>query len=297
MSRVFLYAPHPDDETLSMGLAMVYYLANGVDVHLVSMNSGAALGVANTLNGVTGCSVPADHPYTHSPAREGYEPLDVADTASARVLEARGALGAAAMIPPTGSTRGAVFHHIADLPEGFGGAAHGPPTAAGIAAAKTVIQGFVDSYPNSFHYTMTDAEALTGMAADGGTGHPDHAACGVALRQLKKSTAIAPNSGGLTYAQALTGARFFVSRLYWASSRPDQKYPAPLLTVASGSLAWFNSGSRYSEYAAWLRSQVIRPYKAWNPATGTYGLGWHQVPSQFNANFGSAVSIANLWHA
>lgn len=296
--RAFFYSPHPDDETLSMGLAMVQYLSTGVETHLVSMNSGGAIGVANTLNGVTACSVPGDHPYTHAPAREGYAPLTVEDTADARILEARGALGAMAMIPPTPpSARGAVYHHVAGLPDGFGGSAHSPPTADGIAQAKTVIKSYIDSYPNSFHYTMSDAEALVGMASDGGPGHPDHAACGVALRQMKQSNDLAPGMGGSTYAQVLVNARFFVSRLYWAISQPDGQYPDPLLDVAGGTLSWFNSGSRYNEYCAWLRNQVVKPYKAWQPAAGTYGLGWHQVPSQFNANFGSSASIANLWHA
>ena len=295
--RVFLYSPHPDDELLSMGLAIVYYLANGVDVHLVSMNNGGAIGVANTLNGATGCSVPADHPYTHSPTREGYPTLTVADIAAARILEARSTLGAMAMVPPSTATAGSITHHVADLPDGFGGPAHNPPTAQGVVLAKGIIKSFVDTYPNSFHYTMTDAEALDGMASDGGPGHPDHAACGCALRELKQSTALAPGMGGLTYAQALTGARFFVSRLYWATSRPDTKYPAPLLDVANGTLQWFNTGSRYADYCNWIRGQVLKPYKAWNPAAGAYGVGWHQVPSQFNSNFGTGVSIANLWHA
>ena len=107
MGRVFFYAPHPDDETLSMGLAMLHYIANGFEVHLVSMCDGSADGVANTLNGSANgtpivCSTPADHPYIHSPAREGYPggPLTAATVGAARILEARSALGAMAMVPP-----------------------------------------------------------------------------------------------------------------------------------------------------------------------------------------------------
>lgn len=296
MTRVFFYSPHPDDETLSMGLAMVYYLANGVETHLVSMNSGGAIGVANTLNGATGCSVPVDHPYTHSPEREGYPALSVEDIGNARITEARSVLGAMAMVPPF-TSRGAVYHHIAGLPDEFGGPAHNPPTVEGVAAAKEVIKSYVDNYPNSFHFTMSDAEALEGMAADGGPGHPDHAACGLALRELKQSTDIAPGMGGITYAEALVNARFFVSRLYWATSQPNLLYPPPLLDVAGGSLSWFNVGTQYATLTNWLRNQVIKPYRAWNPTAGTYGVAWHQVPSQFNSNFGTGASIANLWHA
>jgi LmbE family N-acetylglucosaminyl deacetylase len=288
MPRVFFYAPHPDDETLSMGLAMVWYIANGYDVHLVSMNSGGAIGVANTLNGVTACSTQSDHPYTHNPSREGYAPLSVSDIAAARILEARSALGAMAMIPPNaGVTPGMVTHHIANLPDMFGanGAASStaPVTPDGIAAAKAAMLPFVTDYPNSFHYTMSPADH-----------HPDHAACGLALREIKAEN------------PTLLGTpRFFVSRLYWAASQPDGLYAADLLAAAggtpsspNGTLAWFNySGTRKAEFDAWLRTKVITPYRTWNPAAGSYGIGYHQVAAQFTANFGTGVGIGNLWHS
>lgn len=275
--RLFFYAPHPDDETLSMGLAMVYYLASGCDVHLVSMNNGGALGVANTLNGLSACSTPSDHPYTHSPEREGYPPLTVASVAAARILEARAAFGAMAMIPPTTpGVLGSVTHHIADLPDMYGcgcSSSTGPVTPEGIAAAKAAILPFVTDYPNSFHYTMSESDH-----------HPDHAACGHALREIKAENPT-----------LLGSPRFFVSRLYWAV---NNVYPPEVLAAANGTLAWFAySGTRKAEYDAWLRTQVIKPYRAWNPAGGAYGLGYHQVASQFEKNFAPGVSIGNLWHA
>jgi LmbE family N-acetylglucosaminyl deacetylase len=205
MGRVFFYSPHPDDETLSMGLAMLYYIAAGFDVHLVSMNNGGALGVANTLNGAVNgtpavCSVPADHPYIHNPAREGYAPLTAQTIGDARILEARAALGAMSMVPPTPGVTGTVTHHIANLPDFYGNpgstSSTAPVTAEGIAAAKAVILPFVQDYPNSFHYTMSESDH-----------HPDHAACGHALREIKAEN------------PTLLGApRFFVSRLYWVTN-------------------------------------------------------------------------------
>jgi hypothetical protein len=92
-----------------MGLAILHYIANGFDVHLVSVTSGGALGIANTLNGTATCTTPADHPYIHDAEREGYEPHTTDTIAAARILEARSALGAMAMVPPiTGVTRGTV---------------------------------------------------------------------------------------------------------------------------------------------------------------------------------------------
>lgn len=295
MGRVFFYSPHPDDETLSMGLAMLHYIAAGYDVHLVSVTTGDAIGVANTLNGkkadgtVISCTSP-DHPYIHSPEREGYIPLTTDAIGAARIAEARSTLGAMAMVPPViPGTTGTVTHHIAGLHDGFGApgqtSSTAPVTAEGIAAAKDVIKYYVDTYSNSFHFTMSQTDD-----------HHDHAACGYALRELKDDDTNKVPWADITYADALVNARFFVSRLYWAISQPDGKYPADV--AAMPGLAWFNYyGSRYQVYVDWLRNQVIKPYRAWDPAAGAYGVGYHQVASQFNNNFGPSANVANLWHA
>lgn len=291
MGRVFFYSPHPDDEVLSMGLAMLYYIAVGFEVHLVSVTNGSALGVANTLNGSTdsgtavACTI-ADHPFIHSPAREGYPlvapatRLTVDDIGAARNAEARSALAAMAMVPPvTAGVTAGVFHHTANLPGDFAGSGSSstsPVTPEGIAAAKAVILPFVQNYPNSFHYTMSPADH-----------HHDHAACGLALKEIKAEN------------PTLLGTpRYFVSRLYWATSQPDGHYQQDLLDAAAGTLAWFNySGANYDRYCAWLRGQVVKAYRAWSPAEGAYGVGYHQVSSQFASNFDTGVSIGNLWHA
>lgn len=279
MPRVFFHSPHPDDETLSMGLAVTHFIASGYEVHLVSMTNGDALGVANTLNGTSTCTL-SDHPYAHNPAREGYPSLSTDDIGAARLKEARAALGAMAMFPTT--TPGTVVHHYAGLHDGFGGPPHGAATSTAIAEAKAVIKGFIDEYPNALHYTMSKSDA-----------HPDHAACGAALRELKNDA---------IYGPPLVNAKFFVSRLYWGLSQPNGLYPQVVLDEADGTLAWYGSAStafqaRKAEYDAWLRTKVVVPYKAWNPAAGAYGIGYHQVASQFNNNFGPSASVANLWHA
>ena len=298
--RVFFYSPHPDDETLSMGMAMLYYLANNFDTHLVSITNGSAIGVTNTLNGSTdtgtavACPI-SDHPYIHSAQREGYPlvapvtRLIVDDIGAARNQEARSALAMMSMIPPT--TAGVVApvtHHTENLPGDFAASSPSstsPPTLEGIAQAKTIIKQYVDEYPNSFHYTMSETDD-----------HHDHAACGIALRQLKNDTVnTVPWDSTRTYSSALSGARFFVSRLYWAGSQPDGQYPADLALMPDKK--WFPYGTRYNDYVNWLRDRVVPVYRAWNPAQGAYGIGYHQVPGQFNSNFGPSASVANLWHA
>lgn len=301
MARVFFYSPHPDDETLSMGLAMLHYIANAIEVHLVSMSNGSALGVCNTLNGSTEGGTPVactigDHPYIHSPAREAYPlvspatRLTVDDIGALRNEEARSALSMMAMVPPvTPGVTAPVVHHVHNLPGDWAGSSSSstsPVTPEGIAAAKEIIKSYVDSYPNSFHYAMSETDD-----------HHDHAACGLALRQLKNDTTnTVPWNSNLTYSAALVNARFFVSRLYWAISQPDGQYPADVASMPG--LAWFNYyGAKYTDYCNWLRNQVSPVYRAWSPAAGTYGIGYHQVPSQFNNNFGPSASIANLWHS
>lgn len=290
MGRVFFISPHPDDETLSMGIAMLYYLAAGYEVHLVSMSRGGALGVANTLNGVQGCSAASLHPYTHKAATEGY-PADftVEMVGEARLREARSALGSMGMIPPNSPTAlGTVVHHDVNLPSdwGCGGCSSSttPATEAGIQQAYDAIKELVDQYPNSFFHTMSETD-----------NHHDHHACGFALRRLKNSSEVRPSSGGLTYAQSLVNARFFVSRLYWASSQPDGQYPDDVASMPD--LKWFNAGARLSEFQNWMKNQVQKPYRAWNPAAGSYAIGYHQVASQFEANLGPSASVACLWHA
>lgn len=266
MPRVIFYSPHADDETLSAGLALVYYMANGYEVHVVNMNRGGNGGPLNSFNGVNACNWSV-HPYTHDPDREGY-PVQDADTLGlARLAESRSAVGAMSTVTPSaGHTQAGVFHHDANLPNSFGSS----PT--GVADAQAVIASYVAQYPNTFHYTMSETDD-----------HPDHAACGQALRNLKNSD---PN---------LVNARFFVSRLYWAISQPNGQYPADV--AAQPGLSWFNAGSRKSEYDAILRDRVVKAYAAWQPAAGSYAVGYHQVSGQFNNNFGPSASIANLWHA
>lgn len=261
VGQVVFYSPHPDDETLSMGLAMVHYLAAGFDVHLVSMNRGGNGGPLGSFNGGNVCNW-GEHAYLHDPLREGYPVLTATALGEARLKEARSALGAMSTITPNpGVAKGQVFHHEGGLPDAFGST----PTA--VADAQAVIAGYVAAYPAAFHHTMSPTDD-----------HPDHAACGQALRNLKNSN---PN---------LSGARFFISRLYWGPTPPR---PAD---VQAENPSWFPTTSRKDEFYAVLRNRVAPMFAAWNPAAGSYAIGYHQVVNQFLNNFGPSATIACLWH-
>lgn len=260
MGTVFLYVPHPDDETLSMGLAIVHYLAAGWDVHMVSMTRGEAGGPIGSFNGNNSCNWAA-HPWTHDPVREGYAPITPTSLGAARLLEARSALGAMATITPNPgvTATGNVFHYEGGLPDGFGS----EPT--GVADAEAVISKYTTDYPTAFHRTMSPTDK-----------HPDHAACGQALRNLKLANPI------------LAGAMFFVSRLYW-------DYAAHPEVLAEGP-QWFPTTARKAEFDAILRNRVVPCFSAWSPAAGSYAIGYHQVSGQFAKNYGPTASIACLWH-
>lgn len=277
MTSVVFYPPHADDETLSAGLALIHYLAAGLDVHVVLMNRGGNGGPLGQLNGDQACTWHGG--IKHNPATEGYAPLTTLDVALGRVQECRSAVGAMGTITPNSgvAATGKVFFHEADLPDGFGGVSGQPPTAQGIALARAAMEPFIigpDAIPNAFHYTMSWTD-----------NHPDHAACGMALKAIKQDN---PTAFGIP--------RYFVSRLYWNDAD----------VIAAGTTTFPVNATRKADYIALLKGRVAGSYSAWLPADGpvedpngplrrgAYGFGYHQVVNQFLNNL---AAPENRWHA
>lgn len=270
------YIPHPDDETLSMGLHIMHQISLGNPVHLVFMSRGANTGALNVLRGEkNGVPLPcAFHGWTHDPEREGYaDELDGVDIAQSRLNEGRSALGLMGTMPAmSGIAPGVLSWSESGLADGFGSL---PPTQSEIDAVKDVIRDRMAAFPNAFHYTMSASDQ-----------QDEHQTCGKALRQLKDTE------------PSLANAKFFVSRLYWASSNGGA-YPQYVLDEADGTLRWYGAvqvGNRYDELAGFMRTRVVPVYGAWNPKEGCLGIGRHSVNGQFNSNFGPGVGIANLMH-
>lgn len=280
MTSVYLYIPHPDDETLSMGLAATFYLNLGWDVHFVFMSAGGNTGARNTIMDGHDCPT---HGYTHHPVQEGYSPnLTMDDIGVIRLNEGRSAAGAMGTV----SNAGTVYVHQENgLPytadTGYGGTDWQNPTNVDVAQA--IIKGYVDANDSStWHHTMSDLDR-----------HPDHACIGRALRNLKNDPA---------YSTKLSGAHFFISRLYWSPT----DYPD---IAAKSGYAWFSSliksnnlalySARMAEYSSVLRNRVGPMYYAWNPAAWSLAIGAHSVSGQFVSNGlvpGSTVAIDNKWH-
>lgn len=276
MSEVFLIEPHADDFLLSMGTAAAHYLGAGFKVHLLTMTRGGAGGVLDDLAGLAADGVtPVTcglHGYQHKPSREGYTAPAEADFGDLRLAESRAALGTIAAAVTNG---GLVEHFCGELADGFGGPWGSPPTAAGIAAAQAVIKQYVDTYANgtTFFHTMSPTD-----------NHPDHAACGKALRNLKNDPA---------YSYTLSGSRFFVSRLYWGDAD----------VIAEGTSTFPATQSRKTEYDNAVR-MAAKAYAAWQPPH-TLAVGYHQVINQFyqngldsqgNGTATNSVVIENKWH-
>lgn len=289
------FAPHCDDEQLSKGFHMADMRARGEHILVVFMSLGGNTGARDKLNGIaatpaySGCPV---HGYTHNPDDEFYDgapALDSEEIRQSRLKESVSALGAVSTIPTlAGVTPGEVRYEVADLPDGFG------DLATADADIEAVMRDVYSRYPNSFLYTMSESDA-----------HPDHQACGRALKNMRASADLGP---------ALVNSRFFVSKLYWKENNNGNYPPAVLAAAKNGpigsdgqptsTLAWYGpaqaqsgpNGSRYNELCGIQRKRVIVPFGAWSPKDGVYGVGRHSVNSQFEDCFGVNVNIQCLMH-
>lgn len=298
--RLIVLIPHPDDGELSMW-PYIHYLASGYDVHLVYLTRGEVTAASLHLDGALICNW-GDHAYRHNPAVEGYALPTVEQIGLARLAEGRSAAGAMAMIPPTIATEpGFLFTHDENLGTGYGcggcGSSSTPATEAGIALADEVIRRYAEEYPNSLFWAMSPTDD-----------HPDHAASGIALRRLKGNPVYNATTKTFTFtggdpvlAPLLVNANFMASKLYWGNGTTPR--PADL---AAELPAWYPNTYPYNnlilprvdEYTAWIKTKVVKAYKAWNPAQGSFAIGGgHSTAGQFESCFGQSVTrLAALWH-
>lgn len=263
-SDVFLIEPHADDFELAKGVAAAHYAGSSIKVHVLTMT---ASGSGGTLDDLAGDVVCGWHGYKHNPAVEGYTPPVEADYPALRLAESRSALGT--LVAAVAGNAGCAHYH-GGLLDGFGS------LPDGVAQAQAVIKSYVDTYANgtTFFHTMSPT-------ADD---HPDHRACGQALRNLKNDPA---------YASILGGSRFFVKRSMWGS--PE--------AAAEGITSFPYTASRKAEFDRAIRLGA-KAYAAWNPPQ-SYGIGYHQVINQFyasgldsqaNGTPSNSVVIDNKWH-
>lgn len=285
------FVPHCDDFELQCSLHGGDMRARGENILVVYMNLSGNTGARAKLNGVNSTPVYSGcpfHGYTHDPDLEFYAGapvLELDEIREARLREAVSALGGLATIPTLpGATPGEVRYEVGGLPDSFGSM----PDATD--QAEAIMRDVYSRFPNSFLYTMSESDA-----------HPDHAACGRALKRMRASADLGP---------LLVNSRYFVSKLYWKENNNNAYPPAVLAAAANGpngasTLEWYNSVdvqktsagvSRYDELCNIIRKRMITPYAAWSPADGVYAIGRHSVNDQFEDCFGAGVLIQNLMH-
>jgi LmbE family N-acetylglucosaminyl deacetylase len=177
------YAPHADDETLSLGVAVAQAAEAGATVALVLLTDGSAeLSALAALNGDALC---AWHGLHHDPAAEGY---------AAGRLDAQG-MGAArsAEFARAAAALGAVPQLTRVLAHRDGGLA--------IADARMAILAMEQEagLPRPFHHHTMSFEF---------DDHPDHLAAGHALRELAAAGVVAR-------------ASWYVKRSFWDRLRVD----------------------------------------------------------------------------
>ncbi|SHF14052.1 N-acetylglucosaminyl deacetylase, LmbE family [Seinonella peptonophila] len=229
---VVFYSPHADDETLNMGITIAEHVAAGRPTHVVLMTHGRVTGALAAINGTTASGY---WKATHNPALENYSPLTAEQLAEARMHEFHNACG---QLGVPASTR-----HVHDLDNPSSG------DTLTYDEAKSVIQSYITQFPDADHYTLSDHDI-----------HPDHAACGQALRDLY-------NAGAIQY-----NVRFVISM----ATRND--YESKGTTIPGG-------GWKDTPTDATITQRVInacRCYAAWSPNTGAYAVGYHSVAGQFD---------------
>jgi hypothetical protein len=157
MSRpVIFYVPHPDDESLNMGITIAEHVAAGHPTHVVLMTHGRVTAALDAINGVTYSGYWKVY---HNPATEGYEPLTKDTLAQARINEFHHACGQLGV--PVEN------RHIEYLDD--------PATGETITydEAIAVIEKYIELYPDADHYSLSYHDI-----------HTDHAAVGQALLDL-----------------------------------------------------------------------------------------------------------------
>lgn len=149
------YSPHPDDEVLSMGMAIAECVKRGDEVHLVLMTHGYDSNAINVLNGDVYCNW---HHRKHNPEKEGYKKLTKQDMGNLRVKE----FIKSSMDLGVDKNNILICNYDEDSVSAY--------------EMKLVMLGFEKQYPGAYHQTTSYHDA-----------HPFHKKLGEALLELVNS--------------------------------------------------------------------------------------------------------------
>jgi len=219
------YAPHPDDETLSMGVLITAAVQRGDRVILVGLADGRTTGAVRAIS----TRLAAEHHGTTAPG--GTTPgratpgsatrpggLSRDQVGAARDAELRRAATDLGIRPDD-----LVLAHL-DAPDSDDGA------IITVTEAEQVMRTFAARYPGATHVTMSDVAEH----------QQDHLDAGVALHQLLSASAV-------------TAAAWTVSRLWWHLPGPTWTWALPTPTerdrIRRAAREYLTWNPAYGEYA------------------------------------------------
>ena len=232
------YTPHPDDETLSMGVMIDTAVRRGDRVIVVSLTDGRTTGAAKAINarltqmraaGAVGTGGPrapgaATQPGGHPAAVVVLSPAQIAAARVGELRRATADLGIAAQD---------VFLAHLDAPDSDGGG------LLTVVEATVVMRAFAAQFPAARHVTMSNVVER----------QLDHLAAGTSLRQLAD-------------AGVITSAEWTVSRLWWQQAsppwtwaQPDDTGRATVRRAAKEYLTWNPTKGEYAVGFYSVRSQ------------------------------------------
>lgn len=152
MAKILFISPHPDDESLSMGMGIANHVLNGHDVYIALLTHGSSSGAIDYINGSVFCGW---HNRYHNPTDENYNPLTIEDFANIRVNEFKYSSACLGVKPEN-----ILIYNYID----------GNLTKDNV---KNVIEDFITKNQNAFIKTTSYSDI-----------HPDHSACGQGLLEL-----------------------------------------------------------------------------------------------------------------
>lgn len=213
------YTPHQDDETLWAGKIISHHTQVGRDVRIMLGTDGSTSAIRKALNGEEANGWWGGY---HYPIREGIPaPLSSSDFAAARDRELLQAARQLGVLPYQVNLRTET-------------------RTANITAeqAKALMLDNEAQWPKCGHYTThwTDPD-------------PNHAAMGIALRELKIEGKV-------------TDARWVVRRSQIGTVEGAVEYKVP---------------SPYTAIANQMALAATECYGAWAPTQGMYAIGYHSV--------------------
>lgn len=152
MAKILFISPHPDDESLSMGISIANHVWNGHEVYIALLTRGSSSSAINIINGSVYCSW---HKRYHDPEKEGYRALSVQEFSDARVNEFKYSAACLGV-----KQENIMIYDLMD----------GSLTKDDV---KEIIRDFISLYPDLRIKTTSYLDI-----------HPDHSACGNGLLEL-----------------------------------------------------------------------------------------------------------------